>query len=308
MDVYRALNADIPQLLLTVMQQSALTVSEDDYTRTITALHMEIRAQVQVAGQELSQWLQRQYSEQAEETVRKLQRHAFLSENASREQVQEILERDFSRLSRRIGSESVVGLQGSAVEVFHAESPLDPDLARRATDGDEYLTSIGFKPGLGILCESWLQFSGSLHFDLFEHIVRNRMGQEDTLGNLNNVSFDTWNLVYQLGESLTSDLSSDTDTQEVTFAFDKDPIQYSPFRLEVSSMMEQVAEQVNLKHASFWQRKFGLGTGKEFVLRMRLVAGEAPLQEVIGVMASTGHVGKETILRQGKLLLGKRVL
>jgi hypothetical protein len=269
---------------------------------------MAIREQMQAAGQELHQWLQRQYREQAEETVRKLQRHTLLSDNANIEQVQEILEQDFSRLSRRIGPQSIVGLQGSATQVLNNESPLDPDLARRVAGGHEYLTSIGFKPGQGVLSESWLLFRGSFHYDLVEHIVRNRMGLEDSLGNLNHASFDTWNLVYQLGESLTSGFSSDTETQEVTFTFAKDPIQYSPFRQEVSAMMEQVGEQVDLKHASFWQRKLGLGTGKEFVLRMRLAAGEAPLQEVISVIASAGHVGKETVLKHGKLLLGKRVL
>ena len=73
-------------------------------------------------------------------------------------------------------------------------------------------------------------------------------------------------------------------------------------------MMEQVAEQVDLIHASFWQRKPGPGTGKEFALRLRLVVGETPLQEIIDVIESTGHVGKETIVKRGKLLQGKRVL
>ncbi len=38
--------------------------------------------------------------------------------------------------------------------------------------------------------------------------------------------------------------------------------------------MEQVAGQTNLVHASFWQHKLGLGTGKEFVLRLRIPLGE----------------------------------
>jgi hypothetical protein len=72
--------------------------------------------------------------------------------------------------------------------------------------------------------------------------------------------------------------------------------------------MEQVGEQINLIHASFWQRKLGLGTGKEFVLRLRLPAGEAALREVIEVIAGAGRVGKETIVKRGKMLLGRRVL
>jgi hypothetical protein len=44
------------------------------------------------------------------------------------------------------------------------------------------------------------------------------------------------------------------------------------------------------------------------VLRLRLPAGEAPLLEIISVIAGTGRVGKETMVKRGKLLLGKRVL
>lgn len=108
--------------------------------------------------------------------------------------------------------------------------------------------------------------------------------------------------------SLTADLANDAATQEVTFAFSKGPIQYSPFRQEVSALMEHVGEQTNLMHASFWQRKLGLGTGKEFVLRLRLLAGEDSLREVIGVIAAAGRVGKETLIKRGKLVLGRRVL
>jgi hypothetical protein len=51
-----------------------------------------------------------------------------------------------------------------------------------------------------------------------------------------------------------------------------------------------------------------LGTGKEFVLRLRLPTGEEALREVLGVIAGAGRVGKETIVKRGKLLLGRRVL
>src|SRR5947208_15787351 len=107
---------------------------------------------------------------------------------------------------------------------------------------------------------------------------------------------------------MTACLSNDSDTQEVSFACNKGPSRYGPFRQEVSALMEHVAEQVNLIHASFWQRKLGLGTGKEFALRLRLPLGEVPLREVIRVIATTGHVGKEAIVKRGKLMLGKRVL
>ena len=313
MDVYRALNADVPQLLFTVLHQSGPTVSDEDFTRTVTALQMDIRKQVLEVGEGLHQWLVQQYSQQAEETVRKLQRLGMLSEHADVGEVQQILERDYGRLGNRIGSETLLGMQGSAEETFSEETPTDPDLAKRIADGREYLVSLGFKPGQGPLHETWLLFRGSIHYDVMEHIVRDRMGiyvgsHGAHIEHVGRTSFGTYNLIYQLGEALTADLTHEFTTQEVTFAFSKGPIHYSDFRQEVSALMEHVGDETNLIHASFWQRKLGLGTGKEFVLRLRLAAGEAPLQEIIGMIAGAGRVGKETIVKRGKLMLGRRVL
>jgi hypothetical protein len=313
MDVYRALNADVPQLLFTVLHQAGSTVSDEEFIRTVTALQMDIRKQAYEISEQLHQWLVQQYSQQAEETVQKLQLLGILSEQIDVGEVQQVLERDFGRLGNRLGSEVMLGMQGSAEETISEAIPADPDLAKRVADGHEYLASLGFKPGQGPIHETWLLFRGSIHYDIMEHIVRDRMGiytgsHGSHIENVGRTSFGTYNLVYQLGESLAANLARDVNTQEVTFAFSKGPIHYSDFRQEVSALMESIGGQINLVHASFWQRKLGLGTGKEFVMRLRLPAGEEPLREVIGVIASTGRVGKETIVKRGKLILGRRVL
>jgi hypothetical protein len=191
--------------------------------------------------------------------------------------------------------------------------PQDADLAKRVADGREYMASLGFRPGQGPLHEAWLLFHGSIHYDVMEHVVRDRMGiyrgsHGAHIENVGRTSFGTYNLVYQLGEPLTADLASDTQTQEVTFAFSKGPFHYSDFRRDVSALMEQIGERSDLLHISFWQRKLGLGTGKEFVLRLRLPEGEDVLRATIAAIADTGRVGKDTIVKRGKMLLGRRVL
>jgi hypothetical protein len=313
MDVYRALNADVPQLLFTVLHQAGPTIADADFTRTVSALHQDIRHQAREVGQELQQWLQLQARQEAEETARKLQRLGLLAETATIEAVQQAVERDLRRFAGRVGSESLLGMQGSGEEVFAVETPLDADLAKRVADGREYMSSLGFKPGQGPLHEAWLLFRGSLHYDMMEHVVRDRMGickgsHGDHIESVGRTSFGTYNLIYELGEALTADLIGDTQTQEVTFAFSKGPVHYSDFRRDTSALMEHVAQQINLLHASFWQRKLGLGTGKEFVLRLRIPVGEVALLEAIEAVADAGSVGKETITKRGKMLLGRRVL
>jgi len=313
MDVYRALNADVPELLFTVLHQARPVVADEDYLRTVTALHMDIRQQASEVSEALRQWSQLQYARQAEETVQKLQRRNLLAEHANLAQVQATLDEGYQRLGNRIGSTSVIGLQGSAEEVYSNALPADPTLARRVTAGYEYLASLGFKPGQGALQEMWLLFRGSIHYDVMEHIVRDLLRIDHSspgrhIENVARASLCTYNLVYQVGESLLADLPQDVATQEVSFAFNKGPLQYSSFRQEVAALMEHIAERQSLLHASFWQRKLGLGTGKEFMLRLRLPEGELPLRELIDTLAGAGHVGQETIVERGKLLLGKRVL
>jgi len=313
MDVYRALNTDVPQILFTVLHQAGPTVSDEEFTRTVTALHMEIGKQMHEMCERLHLWLTRQYSQQAEETLQKLQRLGVLSEQAGVGEVHQILEKDYSRLGNRIGSESILGLEGSGEETFSEAVFSDPNLVQRVADGREYVTSLGFKPGQGTIHETWLLFRGSIHYDVIEHIVRDLMGiymgsYGTHIENVGYSSFGTYNLVYQLGESLTAHLDTDVITQEVTLAFSKGPIHYSDFRHDVSAMMEFVAEQIDVIHASFWQRKLGFGAGKEFVLRLRLPMGEEPVQEVFRVIDTAGSVGRETIVKRGKLMLGKRVL
>ena len=278
---------------------------------TVTALHMDIRRRAQEIGEELHQWLEQQYSQRSLETAHQLQRLAALAEHTDLEQVQETLLHDYQRLGEDISTDSVLGVQGSAEAVFRDEVPSHPDLARRFADGREYLASLGFKPGQGSLHEAWLLFRGSIHYDVMEHIVRDRLGiyrgsHGAHIHNVTRTMFGTYNLIYQLGEPLTADLAQ--AAQEVTFAFNKGPIQYNAFREEVRVLIEQVVEQTYLAHLSFWQRKLGISAGKEFVLRLRLPAGEAPLLEGISVIAGAGRVGKETIVKRGKLHLEKRVL
>jgi hypothetical protein len=313
MDVYRALNTDVPHLLFTVLHQAAPKVSDEEFIRTVAALHTDIGIQMQEMSERVHLWLTRQYSQQADETLQNLQRLSFLSQEIDEGEVRQILEKNFSRLGSRIGSESMLGMEGSAEETFCEPLISDPDLAKRVADGREYVASLGFKPGHGPIHETWLLFHGSIHYDVIEHIVRDRLGiykgsHGAHIENVGRASFGTYNLVYQLGESLTAHLDAEVMTQEVTFAFSKGPIHYSDFRRDISALMEYVAEQIDVIHASFWQRKLGLGTGKEFVLRLRLPMGEEPVQEVIHVIDTAGGVVRETIVERGKLILGKRVL
>lgn len=312
MDIYRALNADVPLSLFTILHQTAPTLSRDEYEQLVTTLHNDVSTQTESLGNELLKWQQKQYLEQAEEMGRKLQRLGFLSDQVDIAQVQDALLQDYQRMGSRIGSRSLVGLLGAAEIVLDEAKPVDAELARLAANGQRYLATLGFKPGRGMMHESCLLFRGSVHYDIIEHLVRNRtelhQGKYDkSLAHILHMAISAYDLVYQTGEGLSAEPNEDVPMQQVAFAMNKGNIPYSLFRQNVSIMLEDVGEHVLIFHASFWQRKLGLGIGKEFVLRFRLLEGEEHLQSLIDALQKMGSVGKE-VVEQGALMVGKRLL
>jgi len=320
MDLYRALNADVPQLLFTVMHQSRPGVTVEDYLRMVVTLHKDVRDQFQAIEEELNLWLQKQYVEQAEEMVRKLQRLALLGEQVDAQQakrVQEALMLDYRRLSSRIGSQGLVGVQGSGEEIIGEGTLADSDLASNVAAGHQSVTALGFlrgQPGhpcRGALHESWLLFRGSVHYDILEHVLSSRIESfEQFRESVACVSFGMYELVYQIGEGLTAELRSDSVMQEVTLLFGQGTSQYGSLRQEVAALMEEVSEYEHLFHASFWHRKPALEASREreFVLRLRLSGGKQALQEITRAIAATGEVGEKTIVKEGKMFLGRRVV
>ncbi len=308
MDAYRALNAHVPQILLSIMHQVNSTEADEDYTHTALALHEDIRRQGQEMVGELGKWLQQQYEQQVEETIYKLQRFSLLSQDADSKQVHELLVRDYRRLSSRVGSEAFFGIQGTGEETY-TEFANSKALAQGLASHD-YLTSLGFNLDRGAIYESWVLFRGSLHLDILEHVIQNRMSTYQ--GNYGihshatqHTIFTLYNLVYQIGEELMVDSVDNNAIQHFTLVFGKGSVQYSPFRQEVAALLEQVAEQTRLLHASFWQRKLGSSIGEEFALRLRLPVGE--MQHVIKLITATGQIGGEIVL-SGQMLTGRHVL
>ncbi len=312
MDIYRALNADVPLSLFTIMHQTAPTLSREEYERLVETLHNDVSTQTESLGNELLKWQQKEYLEQAEEMGRKLRRLGFLSEHANIAQLQDALIQDYQRMGSRIGSRSLIGILGAAEIVLNEGKPIDAELARLTMIGQRYLASLGFKPGRGLMHESCLLFRGSVHYDIIEHLVRNRtelqQGKYDkSLAQIQHMAISMYDLVYQTGEGLAAEPNEAVPMQQVAFAINKGNIPYSLFLRNVCSMMEDVGEHVLIFHTSFWQRKLGLGIGKEFVLRFRLLAGEEHLHTLIVALHKMGSQGKE-VVEQGALMVGKRIV
>ncbi len=305
MDVYRALNADVPKVLFSVLHQPQPGVPPEEYTQAIITLHNEMRAQFQAMTDQIEQWLQKQFIEQAEDTAYKLQRLGAFAETLDLQDVQHLLLRAFMRLGKRIGAVSLFGLQASGEVIFSADMPADPALAQHISDGHTYLASLGFKPGQGALHESWLLSYGSFHYDIFTHLLRQHLDNYANLvASVAHISFNTYNLIYQIGENLAVADNGEQAMQDIVLAFSQGVMPASSFRQAVAALMEEIAENSQIVHASFWQRQLSLGVGKEFILRARLPAGAGYVQALLDALSAIEDVlGKESAL-----LLGRQIL
>jgi hypothetical protein len=305
MDVYRALNADVPQVLFSVLHQPQPGVAPEEYTQAIITLHNEIRAQFQAMNDQIEQWLQKQYIEQAEDTAYKLQRLGAFAETLDLQDVQRLLLRAFVRMGKRIGAVSLFGLQASGEVIFSADMPADPVLARRISNGHTYIASLGFRPGQGALHESWLLSYGSFHLDIFTHLLRQHLDNyADLVASVAHASINTYNLIYQIGENLAVADNGERATQDVVLAFSHGAMPASLFRQAVAALMEEIAENGQVVHVSFWQRQLALGIGKEFILRVRLPAGAGYVQALLDALAAN----EDVLVKESALLLGRQIV
>jgi hypothetical protein len=68
--------------------------------------------------------------------------------------------------------------------------------------------------------------------------------------------------------------------------------------------MEEIAENGQVVHASFWQRQLALGIGKEFILRVRLPAGAGYVQALLDALAAN----EDVLVKESALLLGRQIV
>lgn len=305
MDVYRALNVDVPQVLFSVLHQPQTDVAPEEYTKAIIALHNEIRAQFQAMNDQIEQWLQKQCLEQAEDTAYKLQRLGAFAETLDLQDVRHLLLRAFVRMGKRVGAVSLFGLQASGEVIFSADMPADPALAQHISDGHTYLASLGFRPGQGALHESWLLSYGSFHLDIFSHLLRQHLDNYAGLvASVAHASINTYNLIYQIGENLTVADNGEPAMQDVVLAFSHGVMPASSFRQAVAALMEEIAEDSQIVHVSFWQRQLNLGVGKEFILRARLPAGAGYVQALHDALSAN----EDGLVKESELLLGRQII
>jgi hypothetical protein len=322
MDIYRALELDIPILHLCV--RLLAREGEAELLPLLTAL----RERCAAVAARLQEWTEEQCARYAEEAALRLQRLGLLAAAAQPSQVAAALQRELHHLATRLGSTGLFPLEGPALVVCTvpelepalAASELAPALQTAKTRLEDWRR---WRPGHQ-LYELWFLLRGSCAFDLLNQFItdwpaslRGDQGpaEEEELpapasAGLSSVASGAlvYHLVYQLGNDLLSGAAPELGTQTLSLTFSAGDLSYSTLRYEVMALLEQLAEQPFLRHASFWQRDPWPGeAGAAFLLRLRLPAGEVALRQIGGALRAASPSGWEQLLRRGLLFTGRRL-
>ncbi len=153
--------------------------------------------------------------------------------------------------------------------------------------------------------ESIFVFEGSGGYDVLEHIVRNVLGVYAPPHGVHiqqhgPLAFGTYDRVLAL--------PGDEGGWQAVFAFNKGKARYGAFRKAIRRTMERLAEETGWGAIVAWQRKLGLGYGREFVVRIELGDDPSRLAEAVRKIEEVGmEPAKSSIVRFGKAMVARDV-
>jgi hypothetical protein len=287
-------------LMYSILHQPRNGVLETSYAKTMAELHQAILT-------ESSALTQRRDSEQQELVQRSVQAARgsltpFLTTPLQSDlaEVHRILADGYARLQK--DNPTDLGAFDSSEGRFDLSGTENGPLKRLLTKGRQLLRPLGFSIGAKSppIFESIFLLRGSGQLDAIERIVRDTLGiYAPTHGkHIQEVAinlFSLHNLIYEAGNSGQAE-----SKQELVFVFEKGRIKYAPFRKELIELVEQLHGTAGLVSMTLWQRKLGLGSISEFVLRGNVPHLKA-VEEAVSLIRSLPRTSnsKASILRGG---------
>ncbi len=168
--------------------------------------------------------------------------------------------------------------------------------------GEAYVRDFRTDPARQILHESRWFFRSSLNLDLAEHLVRDVMGiYEGAHGrHIALVGAVFFGLFQRVAGG-----RREGGGFEAVIPFSKGPARYGEFREALTRAVR--ALEAEFPAASAWQRKLGLGQGKEFELRVVVPEEAEALARMLEVVRGSDAYLAEAAVRRGRLLVFKRI-
>ncbi len=273
MSMYTLLDTPIPTIAYCALHQAHPDVPREEYMKTMKELHQRVAKETADINEALTKSITEAIAKESQSVRNTLSQFLHMPISSDNEDVQQILVDSFERLRNQLLDGVPLGLEESCEsKVFFVSSKkaLETKLLK---SGKAYLDELGFNTAKGHpdIFESQFIIKGAANLDVLEHIVRDRLGIYSTthgkhIKEFQSYSYGAYNLVFAKGTMSAKDAIN--KSIEMTFYFSKPDVKYAPFRSGLTDALEKLSELVSIDHVSLWQRKLGLGSGREFILRV----------------------------------------
>lgn len=269
MNIYSALRFEVPIIAYSALHQVRKGVTAEAYRKTMEDFHRLLREETEAIRKAWDAH-RVEASSRAIQSARGLLTQ-FLSTplKSDVDDIQRILRERLDEYGAAVSVQARPGMlstgEGRIVE------STDVSFRKLAITGRAYLSELGFHTGKGRpeIYESVFLVEGAGNLDVIEHMVRDRIGiytpvHGKHIGEFDSYAYNAHNLVLVLGEMKPG------ATHEAAAWCSKGGVKYDVFRSALKDELERLmSKQKALLHASVWQRKLGLGSGREFVIRLQ---------------------------------------
>ncbi len=268
MSLYGLLGTAPPRVTYCILHQASSPKGGEDYVATIRQMHDAVRQESAILTAALEKGKREAIARESQVlrgSLTEFLSTPMRSDNAS---VLNIFTEAFERFERVVAGLAPVGVTGSSDgRVVPLPAPKPPG-RRLIASGKTYLRDLGFAGGASKadVFESVFEMAGGFNLDVLEHIIRDRLGiysgaHGQHLLRAGTYAFAAYNCVGNWGGDGTP------SPYEAALLFAKPVMEYAPFREAVAEAAGQMVNDLKFPGATLWQRKLGLGRGKEFVLR-----------------------------------------
>jgi hypothetical protein len=268
-----------------VLHQPKESVDREKYLGGMKNFHRSLDAE-SAAIQKLWEGYDRELIGRSTETLNGMLQ-AFLQtplksdEQDIRKTIREVLEKTRDQLVPQVRYGLSTSWEGE-VATLVTQNAL---LKRMMKVGKEYLGELGFdvRKSDAPIFESMFIVQGGLNLDILEHIVRDRLGiyNGDHGRHANEfgcLGISTYNHIYSYGKEAMRLLDKDVTEAAIFFA-KPHALKYEEFHEGLVEALEKMIVLLKTSYITLWQRKLGLGKGREYVLRLYLHGRDAQLEE-----------------------------
>jgi hypothetical protein len=308
MSIYQHLSTPIPTIAYCALHQANNNILAEEYTKTMKELHERIAEETALINSGYALFLKEAAARESQMMHTALSQYLQTPLRGDNNDVRRILEESYAKFQKAHVSTGL-GLKRS-VEGRVFLSPSKKTLEKKLLqNGKAYLEELGFAfgKGKGHVFESMFVIEGGINLDMLEYIVRDKLGIYATthgkhIKEFSGYSYAAYNLVYSSSELPAKEAVG--KYTELAFFFSKPDMKYAPFRKGLTDALVKLSSEIPIDHLSLWQRKLGLGTGVEFVLRLMCNNADAISESIQWLSAYKDKpVVRDVLTGDGKLVV-----